>query len=135
MNALADQFASLSAAAYDGVLIYDSGVVLKATPGAAALFGRTSNELDKCPASNLFTQESSALLMQHLGAVLRGSCPAMAVRSDGSQVPVEATVQASLTFNGRRVQVVALRNVTSEEAMEHLTDRSVARKKVLPLAA
>jgi PAS domain-containing protein len=116
-NTLAEQFAALSASAYDGVLVYDAGVVVDATPGAAALFGRTTRELDQCPAADLFTSESRRVLEQHLGSAVRGACLAMALHSDGTHVPIEAIVQAHLTLNGRRVQVVALRGAVCDEAV------------------
>lgn len=112
---LAEKFAALSAAVYNGVFIYDSGVVVDATKGAAALFGRTRRELDRVPASELFTDETRHTLTQHLGSLVHGSCPAMALKTDGTRVPVLATVQAHLTLNGRRLQVVALRDTTSDD--------------------
>lgn len=128
-RAIAERFASLTQVAYDGVLIYDSGVILDATPGAAALFGRAPRELDQCAVDELVDLRSQSVLRQHLGSILRKTCPAIAVRCDGSKLPIEMSVQASFTMNGRRVQVVALRDASGDDRESYLTDQALARRK------
>lgn len=115
---------------FDGFLIYDAGFVLNATTGVAQLFQRTPRDLQRCRVSELIAQESQPVLLQHLQALAPSCCPAMGVRADGTQFPLEVTVQASLVVNGRQVKVVALRDVTHEEESQHLTDRDIARRKL-----
>jgi hypothetical protein len=129
LNTLAEKFAKLSARNFDGVLLYDSGFVLNATTGVAQLFQRAPTELERCRVSELIARESRPMLLQHLRSVVRTSCPAMGVRADGTRFPIEVKVQAILTLNGRRVQVLALRDATGDESAHHLTDGELQRKK------
>jgi PAS domain S-box-containing protein len=128
---IAERFASLTQVAYDGVLIYHSGVILDATPGAAALFGRAPQELDQRAVADLIDSESKSTLIRHLESAVRTACPAVALRGDGSKLPIEMSVQASLTVNGRRVQVVALRDASSDDQQQYLTDLTFRRRPSL----
>src|SRR3954469_8956508 len=125
---IAERFASLTQLAYDGVLIYDSGVVLDATPGAAALFGRAAREMDHCAVTDLVDMERCSALIRHLESAVRKACPAVALRGDGSRLLIEMSVQASLTIHGRRVQVIALRDASGDDQRQYLTDQIVRRK-------
>jgi PAS domain S-box-containing protein len=129
LDSLAERFAELTQAAFDGVFIYHAGYILNATPGAAAVFGVSHADLECRGVSDFVARESEPVLLQHLDSVVRGSCPAIAMRADGTTLPVEMCVQATVTVNGHRVQVVALRDTTRDEAQPHLTDRDIARSK------
>jgi PAS domain-containing protein len=132
-NAIAERFAALTQVAYDGVLIYHAGVILDATPGAAALFGRAPQELDHCAVEKLVAFECHPVL-KHLGSTVRRTCPAMAVRGDGSRLPIELSVQASLTLNGRQLQVIALRDASSDDLGFYRTDQVLARSRNVAVA-
>jgi hypothetical protein len=129
LRSVVERFAKLRCHSFDGFLLYDAGFVLNATTGVARLFQRTPSDLQRCRVSDLITRESRPLLLQHLRSVVRSSCPAMGVRADGSRFPLELTVQGSLIFNGRRLKVVALRDVTRDEEAAHLSDRTITRRK------
>jgi PAS domain S-box-containing protein len=129
MRRVAERFAQLGSAILDGVLIYEAGVVLNATRGAAQLLGRSETEMQCRRVHELVTQNSRVAIEQQLGSLERVKCPAMALRADGSMLPVELSVEASVTIGGRRVQVVGLRDVSRDEAEPHLTDRSLGRRK------
>jgi len=134
LRRVAEQFARLSAAVFDGVLIYDAGIVLDATPGAAQLLGRSSRELHCCRVNDLVTTASRVKIEQQLGSLEHVRCAAIAQRADGSTLPIELSVEASVTIAGRRVQVVALRDASLDEESPHLTDRTISRKKALHAA-
>jgi PAS domain S-box-containing protein len=134
-SAIAERFAALTQVAYDGVFIYEAGKILNATRGAAALFGRDPHELHDCHVDDLVVTESRPILRQHLAAVNRTSCPAMAVRCDGTTLPIEVTVQANLTLHGRNVKVISLRDATRDEERDYLSDRSVARRRLIEESA
>jgi hypothetical protein len=129
LRRVAERFARLSSAVFNGVLIYDAGMVLNGTRGAAELLGRSERELQRCRVRELVTQASRVTIEQQLGSLERASCPAMARRADGSTVPIEFSVQASVTIAGRRVHVIALRDASRDETKPHLTDKTIARKK------
>jgi hypothetical protein len=122
---IAERFAALTQVAYDGVLIYHAGLILNATSGAAALFGRAPQDLTQCHVDDLVTSESGPVLLEGPGT----SRPVMALRGDGSRLPIEMSVQANLTFQGRRVQVVALRDASADDDGCYLTDREIARRR------
>ena len=125
-DSVVERFAALIQVAYDGVLLYDAGMVLNATPGAAALFGRVPDDVYHRPVLELVTEESGQTVIQRLAA--RSSCPALALREDGTHIPIEMSVQANVTLNGRPVQVVALRDASRDELFPYVTDRGIARR-------
>lgn len=93
----------------EGAILHDSGVVLDANRAAAALFGRAVPELNRCPISELLREQGCRVLMRQIHARSNMPCPISGVRKDGSIVPLEVTVKAALTCQGRRVEVLLVR--------------------------
>jgi PAS domain S-box-containing protein len=95
-------------ATFEALFIHDDGVVLDANRAAAELFGRAVKELARCRISELIAEESCRVLMRQIHSRNTGPCPVTALRKDGSSVPLEVSVKATLTCNGRRVEVLAV---------------------------
>ena len=113
---LVEQIARLTGSGFDGVFIHDAGTIVNVTRDAAALFGCADDELRRRRLSDFIARESRPALLDHLCATGFGSCPAVGVRKDGTSFPVEVTVKANLTLNGRRLQVLALRDLSRDDA-------------------
>jgi PAS domain S-box-containing protein len=104
-----DQMRRLMEATFEGAILHASGVILDANRAAAALFGRAVPELNRCPISELLREQSCRVLMRQIHARSNAPCPVTGVRKDGSCVTVELTVKATLTCEGRRVEVLTVR--------------------------
>jgi PAS domain S-box-containing protein len=108
MASAVEQTRRLMDATFEGMFIHDSGVVLNANRVAAELFGRAVRELSSCRMSELIAEESCRTLMRQIHARSNQPCPINAVRKDGSSVPLEITVKAVFTCNGRRLEVLTV---------------------------
>jgi PAS domain S-box-containing protein len=111
-----DQMRRLMDATFEGVFIHDSGVVLDANRAAAALFGRAVGELNRCCISELIAEESCRLLMRQIHARREGPCAITARRKDGAEVPLEIVIKATLTCNGRRLEILAVSQSTRPDS-------------------
>jgi PAS domain S-box-containing protein len=103
-----EQTRRLMDATFEGLFIHDDGVVLDGNRAAAELFGRAVKELARCRISELIAEESCRVLMRQIHSRSTVPCPVTALRKDGSSVPLEVSVKATLTCNGRRVEVLAV---------------------------
>lgn len=103
-----EQMRRLMDATFEGVFLHDSGVVLDANRAAAALFGRAVRELNQCRISELLAEESCRVLMRQIHSRSSFPCPITAKCKDGSTVPLEVTVKATLICHGRRLEVLAI---------------------------
>jgi PAS domain S-box-containing protein len=112
-----DQMRRLMEATFEGAFLHEGGVVLDANRAAAALFGRAVGELNRCCISELIAEESCKALMRQIHSRSSIPCPITARRKDGTDVPLEIVVKATLTCNGRRLEVLVVsQNVTSVPA-------------------
>ena len=103
-----EQTRRLMDATFEGMFIHDAGVVVNANRMAADLFGRAVRELSSCHISELIAEESCRTLMRQIDARSNLPCPINALYKDGSNVPLEITVKAVLTCNGRRLEVLTV---------------------------
>ena len=126
---LVEQLAHLTGTGFDGVFLHDSGTIVNVTRNAAALFGCADKELHRRPVSEMFAKESQPIVLQHLRTAGFDPCPATGVRKDGTNFPLEVTVKANLTVNGRRLQVLALRDLSREESADRWTDPGISRSR------
>ena len=108
MASAVEQTRRLMDATFEGLFIHDSGVVLDANRAAADLFGRAVTELARCRISELIAEESCRVLMRQIHSRSTIPCPVTAMRKDGTSVPLQVSVKATLTCNGRRLQVLAV---------------------------
>jgi len=108
MASAVEQTRRLMDATFEALFIHDSGVVLDANHAAARLFGRAVKELSHCRISELLAEESCRALMQQIHRRNNQPCCITGMRKNGSSVPLEITVKAVLTCNGRRLEVLAV---------------------------
>lgn len=123
---LVEQVSKLTEATVDGVFIYDAGLIIKASGKAAALFGLP--HVASCPVGDLIAEASRPALLRHLQSSHTGPCPTLGRRQDGSNFLLEITLKANLTINGRRFQVLALRDL-SQKPSHYRTDEELNRSR------
>jgi PAS domain S-box-containing protein len=113
MASAVEQTRRLMDATFEGMFIHDAGVVLDANRAAADLFGRAVKELSQCRISELIAEESCRVLMRQIHARTSQPCPITGLLKDGRNVPLEITVKAVLTCDGRRLEVLAVSEFVS----------------------
>jgi PAS domain S-box-containing protein len=119
-----ERFRSLSEAAFEGIMIHDQGVILNANQAFADLFSYRSPEdliwkdgLDALP----FAPESRELIRGNLSSGLTEPLEIRVMRPDGSMFPAE-TQGRDITINGRKLRVIAMRDITQrKQAEEEIT--------------
>jgi len=109
------RFRQLAQATWEGIIIYDRGELLQTNNQLCRMFGYQENEL-------LGKQIFDVLLDRHSIRAMTppadpdpvGPFEARGIRKDGSSFPVEFRVK-HIDFQGRQVQVAAIRDVTDSE--------------------
>ena len=122
-----EQMVRLTEATLEGIFIHDAGLIVNANRRAASLLGRPTRELNSCRVLDLVSEESRPMLRQQMNSFSNQPCTITVLRKDGSSFEVEITVKATLTCNGRRVQVLALRDCRNGG---FLTDQSINRSRM-----
>ncbi len=115
-----ERFRSLSEAAFEGIMIHDQGVILNANQAFADLFGYHSPEdlIGKDGLDALtFAPESRELIRGNLSSGLTEPLEIMVMRPDGSMFPAE-TQGRDITINGRKLRVIAMRDITDRKQAE-----------------
>jgi PAS domain S-box-containing protein len=103
-----EQMRRLMDGTFEGLFIHDSGVVLDANRAAAAMFGRAVGELNRCRISELIAEESCQILMRQIHARSNLPCPVTARHKNGTDIPLEIVIKATLTCDGRRLEILAV---------------------------
>ena len=130
MASAVEQTRRLMDATIEGLFIHDAGVVLDGNRAAAELFGRAVKELARCRISELIAEESRRVLMRQIDSRSLAPCPITALRKDGSSVPLEVSVKATLTCNGRRLEVMAV-----NQSPAAVRSKSLRKNGLLPCSA
>ena len=115
-----ERFRSLSEAAFEGIMIHDQGVILNANQAFADLFSYRSPEdlIGKDGLDALtFAPESRELIRGNLNSGLTEPLEIMVMRPDGSMFPAE-TQGRDITINGRKLRVIAMRDITKRKQAE-----------------
>ena len=127
------RFRGLSEAAFEGILIHDQGIIQDANQIFADLIGYRDpkdligkNGLEILP----FTPESLERIRRSLGAGSTKPLEITVNRPDGSTYPAE-TQGRDLTFKGRKLRVVAMRDITERKQAEEKIERQNQRLKAL----
>ena len=109
-----ERFRTLAEAAFEGIMIHDRGVILEMNETFARLFGYESpaDLVGVDGLALLLTPDSRALIQEQIVSGAEGKLvEVMGVRRDGSTFHGE-TQSRSLEYKGRRLRVVAMRDVS-----------------------
>ena len=114
------RFRGLSEAAFEGILIHDEGIIQDANQVFVDLVGYRApedligkNGLETLP----FTPESLERLRRNLSSGLTEPLEITVIRPDGSTFLAE-TQGRDITFKGRKLRVVAMRDITERKQVE-----------------
>ena len=109
------RFRQLAQATWEGILIYDRGELLQTNNQLCRMFGYQENELLGKQIFDVLLDRSTVRAMNMpVDADSVGPFEARGIKKDGSSFPVEFRVK-HIDFQGRQVQVAAIRDVTDSE--------------------
>lgn len=123
-----ERFRSLSEAAFEGIMIHDKGIILNANQAFAELFGfhRPEDLIRKYGLDTLpLAPESRELLRANLSTRATEPVEIMVIRPDGTMFPAE-TQGRDITFNGRKLRVVSMRDITKRKRAEEQLRQTTA---------
>jgi PAS domain S-box-containing protein len=109
------RFRQLAQATWEGIIIYDRGVLLQTNSQLCAMFGYTEGELlGKQIFDVLLDRTTIRAMEQPPDPEAIGPFEARGIKKDGTTFPVEFRVK-HIDYQGRQVQVAAIRDVTNAE--------------------
>ena len=129
-----ERFRTLAEASFEGIAIHDKGKVLSANQTLAAMFGHELPEIIGMHALDFAAPESRGLLLEGMSTRSEEPFEVVGLRKDGFTFVAEIRGRA-IPYQGRRVSVAAVRDITArknaEEALRRERDRA---QKYLDLA-
>lgn len=124
-----ERFRSLSGAAFEGIMIHDQGIILNANQAFADLISYPNpdeligkNGLDIMS----LTPESRELIKARMASDVDERFEINVLKPDGSVFPAE-TQGKDITFKGRKLRVVAMRDITERKRFETQLQQTTAR--------
>jgi PAS domain S-box-containing protein len=120
------QMVRLTEATLEGIFVHDAGLIVNVNRRAASLLGRPTRELNSCRVLDLVSEECRPMLRRQMDSFSNEPRTITVLRKDGSSFEVEITVKATLTCNGRRIQILALRDCRNGA---FVTDQSIKRSR------
>jgi len=111
------RFKELSAAAFEGIAITESGVFVDANEQLARMLGAPSEGLVGRRVSEFVAPEDRDRVRSQIATGAEGPYQHHALRADGSRFPVEVRAR-SLPWRGRTVRVSALQDVSARHEAE-----------------
>jgi PAS domain S-box-containing protein len=112
-----ERFSRLSEAAFEGIVISDSGKVIDVNDQLAKILGYKPEEIIGKSAMEFVAPESRELVMNNIKSGTEGSYEHFALRNDGSIFPVEVQAK-TLPYEGRSFRVTAIRDITERKKAE-----------------
>jgi len=107
----------LSAAAFEGIVISDSGKIVDVNDQLAAMLGYAPSEMVGLTVEKFVAPESLDLVVGHVRSGSEEPYEHLALRKDGSSFPVEIRAK-SLPYSGRTIRVTAVRDITGRRRVE-----------------
>jgi len=112
-----ERFQTLAEAAFEGVIVHDKGLILDVNQVIEEMFGFRRSELIGKNALDLMMGEFRQGLLSNIRSEYENITEGEGIRKDGSYFPVEIQAKA-LPFQGRRVRVTAIRDITWRKQVE-----------------
>jgi PAS domain S-box-containing protein len=121
-----ERFRRLSEAAFEGIAIHEKGTILDANEALATMFGYEPTEPIGMTALEMTAPESRDLMSEKIRVGYLEPFEAVGLRKDGSTFVVELHAKP-VPYQGRRVSVVAIRDITERKRAEEALRESEAK--------
>ncbi len=111
------RYKRMASAAFEGIVIHDGKSIIDCNGAAAAMFGfEAENIIGESPLEHI-DDDSKQVVIDHIKAGYEKPYEVTAVRRDGSKFIMEINAR-KISYRGRDVRVVALRDVSSRRQTE-----------------
>ncbi len=111
------RFASLFDAAFEGVAVHERGRIVDANAAFCEMFGFSRAELIGMSVDQLSAPQARDRVVEAMTSLGDGRYEAIGLRKDGTQFTGELSGKA-ITYRGRALRVVAVRDVSDRQRME-----------------
>ncbi|HEV8538891.1 MAG TPA: PAS domain S-box protein [Bacteroidota bacterium] len=125
------KFRRLTEATFEGIVIHNSGIILDVNPSVTTMFGYRHSELIGKNIVAFVAPGSKELVEERIYSMSEVAYEAIGIRKDGTRIVVEI-IGKPLPFNGRKAQVVAIRDITERKFVE---GQLIANREQLRLLA
>ena len=112
-----ERYRFLSEAAFEGIILHDNGVAIDANPALAAMFGYEISELLGRPVMDFVDAAYHDTIRKFVKEGSEQAYQAVAIHRDGRRFPVEVRGRLA-TYQGRRVRVASIRDITERKKTE-----------------
>ncbi len=125
-----EKYRMFSEVAFEAIFISEKGVCLEQNETAAQMFGYSDEEALGRVGTEWIAPEDREMVMENMLAGYEEPFKATALRKDGSTFP--AMIQGkTITYQGRRVYVTSLRDITERKQMEEALRRRAEEMSAL----
>ena len=118
-----ERFRRLSAASFEGIAISDEGILVDVNLRFVEMLGYEIAELIGRPILDFVAPEHHDLVRQHVREASAEAYEHMALRKDGTRIPVEVHGH-TIPFHGRNLRVTAVRDMSDQYRSEEALRRS-----------
>jgi two-component system cell cycle sensor histidine kinase/response regulator CckA len=112
-----ERFKTLADVAFEGIAITEAGRIVDVNRRCSEILGVPPADLLGRSVSEFVAPESRETVAQHLRSGSEAPYEHLALRADGSRVPVEVQAK-NATIGGRHLRVTALRDVSERQRLE-----------------
>ena len=120
------RFSRLAEASFEGIGVFDGGVLIDANDQFSRMFGYGPVEMMGMDITKFMAPQSRELVSTHLRSEFDGPYEHLAVRKDGTPFPVDVQSK-SMLYEERTVTVVAIRDLTERKKAERSLLKSEER--------
>jgi PAS domain S-box-containing protein len=125
-----ERFRGIFELAFEGIVIHENGVILDANPAFEKMYRYQPSELVGMPILHLTAKESRELALEKFRSASQETYEAVALRKDGTTFRAEVIAKQRM-YKGRRVRVVAVRDITERKRAEETLRESEERYRDL----
>jgi two-component system NtrC family sensor kinase len=125
-----ERYRGLLETAFEGIAIYHDGEIIDANTGLARMFGYTLPELIGMPVMAFIAEEAQDQILRDVEANGERSYETLAIRQDGTTFHIELVLR-QITYRGRQVRGVAVRDITERKQMEEALRESEEQHRTL----
>jgi PAS domain S-box-containing protein len=113
-----ERFRSLSAAAFEAIVVHEGGILIRANDQYYKMFGYEPEELmGKQALMSTVAPETLESMKKNIAAGVLGPYESIGQKKDGTKFPIEIRVR-EIKYEGRKVRAAAIMDITERRAAE-----------------